>query len=40
MIEAVEEGLRLLVRRNEQQKIRSLRGKVKWQGKLDDMRSA
>ena len=38
--EAVEEGLRLLVRRNEQQKIRALRGKVRWQGDLEAMRGS
>ena len=38
--EAVEEGLRLLVRRDEQQKIRALRGKVHWQGDLDSMRGS
>jgi Arc/MetJ family transcription regulator len=36
--EAVEEGLRLLIRRNKQQEIRKLRGKLKWQGNLDEMR--
>lgn len=38
--EAVEQGLRLLVQRNQQQAIRELRGKVKWEGNLDTMRSA
>lgn len=37
--EAVEEGLRLLVRRSKQQDIRRLRGKLKWEGSLDEMRS-
>jgi len=36
--EAVEQGLKLLVKRGEQQKIRELRGKVKWEGDLDEMR--
>lgn len=36
--EAVEEGLKLLVRRSEQQKIRALRGKLKWEGDLEGMR--
>lgn len=36
--EAVEEGLKLLIRRNKQQKIRKLRGKLKWEGNLDEMR--
>ena len=38
--EAVEEGLRLLVRQNKQQAIRELRGKLKWEGDLDEMRGA
>lgn len=36
--EAVEEGLKLLVRRNKQQDIRKLRGKLTWEGNLDEMR--
>lgn len=36
--EAVEEGLKLLVRRNKQQDIRKMRGKLKWEGDLDEMR--
>ena len=36
--EAVEEGLKLLVRRRGQQEIRKLRGKIKWEGNLDEMR--
>ena len=36
--EAVEEGLKLLVRRNKQQDIRKLRGKLKWEGNLCEMR--
>jgi Arc/MetJ family transcription regulator len=36
--EAVEQGLRLLVRRSQQQEIRKLRGKIKWEGNLDEMR--
>lgn len=36
--EAVEQGLKLLVRRSQQQKIRKLRGKVRWEGNLDEMR--
>ena len=36
--EAVEEGLKLLIRRNKQQEIRRLRGKLKWEGNLDEMR--
>ena len=36
--EAVQQGLELLVRIKSQQKIRSLRGKLHWEGNLDDMR--
>ena len=36
--EAVEEGLKLLVRQNQQQAIRKLRGKLHWEGDLDEMR--
>ena len=36
--EAVEEGLKLLIRRNKQQEIRKLRGKLKWEGDLDELR--
>ena len=36
--EAVEQGLRLLIRMSAQQKIRELRGKIKWVGDLDEMR--
>lgn len=35
---AVEEGLRLLVETKGQAGIRRLRGRVKWQGDLDEMR--
>ena len=38
--EAVEEGLKLLVRQNKQQAIRKLRGKLKWEGDLDEMRGS
>jgi Arc/MetJ family transcription regulator len=34
----VEEGLRLLVRLKKQEKIKSLRGKLKWEGDLEKMR--
>ena len=34
----VEEGLRLLVRLKKQEKIKSLRGKLKWEGNLEEMR--
>lgn len=36
--EAVEEGLRLLVRMKTQEDIRTLRGKLHWEGDLDEMR--
>ena len=36
---AVEAGLRLIVSLNFQEKIRNLRGKLKWEGDLDKMRS-
>ena len=36
--EAVEEGLRLLVQTRRQKRIKRLRGKLKWEGSLDDMR--
>ncbi|MCV6614768.1 MAG: type II toxin-antitoxin system VapB family antitoxin [Cellvibrionaceae bacterium] len=36
--EVVEQGLRLLVQLSKQQSIRGLRGKVRWQGDLDEMR--
>ena len=35
---AVEEGLRLLVQTRAQGKIRQLRGKLRWEGSLDEMR--
>ena len=37
--EAVEEGLKALIKLNKQSDIRSLRGKIKWEGDLDDMRT-
>jgi Arc/MetJ family transcription regulator len=37
--EAVEEGLRTLVRLSQQSEIRRARGKLKWTGDLDAMRS-
>ena len=36
--EVVEQGLKLLVQRSRQQEIRNLRGRVKWEGDLDEMR--
>jgi Arc/MetJ family transcription regulator len=34
----VEEGLKLLVQLKKQQKIKSLRGKLHWEGNLNEMR--
>ncbi len=34
----VEQGLKLLIKKNQQQGIRKLRGKLKWEGDLDEMR--
>ncbi len=36
--EAVEKSLQLLLRLTRQGRIRSLRGKLKWKGDLDEMR--
>ena len=36
--EAVEMGLKLLVKQNKQQALRKLRGKVAWEGDLNEMR--
>jgi Arc/MetJ family transcription regulator len=36
--EAVEEGLKLLVQRKKQENIKNLRGKLRWQGDLEQMR--
>lgn len=36
----IEEGLKLLVQRYRQQEIRKLRGKLQWDGELDEMRQA
>ena len=38
--EAVEQGLRLLVKRNKQHDLRKLRGKLNWEGDLNKMRGA
>ena len=37
--EAVEEGLRMLLRLKRQGEIRKLRGKLAWQGDLNEMRT-
>jgi Arc/MetJ family transcription regulator len=36
--EAIEEGLKLLVQMKNQEKIKGVRGKLKWTGNLDEMR--
>ncbi len=36
--EAVEEGLKALIRLNKQAGIRKLKGKLKWEGDLEEMR--
>ncbi|MEM7467676.1 MAG: type II toxin-antitoxin system VapB family antitoxin [Pseudomonadota bacterium] len=36
--EAVEEGLKLLIRRNKQHEIRKFRGKLNWEGDLKELR--
>jgi Arc/MetJ family transcription regulator len=35
--EVVEQGLRLIIKRNQQQAIRELRGQLHWEGDLDEM---
>lgn len=37
--EAVEEGLKALIKMRKQADLRSLRGKLKWDGDLEDMRT-
>ena len=36
--ETIEEALKLLVSQREQSEIRKLRGKLKWEGNLEEMR--
>lgn len=36
--DVVEEGLKLLIKLNQQRAVRSLRGKISWEGDLDEMR--
>jgi Arc/MetJ family transcription regulator len=36
--EAIEGGLKLLVQMKNQEKIKGVRGKLKWTGNLDEMR--
>ncbi|MBN1424100.1 type II toxin-antitoxin system VapB family antitoxin [Candidatus Fermentibacteria bacterium] len=35
---AIESGLRLLVQVNSQKKLRALKGKIAWEGDLEEMR--
>lgn len=37
--EAVEEGLKALIKFKKQEKIKSFRGRLKWEGDLDEMRT-
>ncbi len=37
--EAVELGLKTLIKLNKQASIRALRGKLKWEGSLEEMRA-
>ena len=37
--EAVELGLKTLLRLSRQESVRRLRGKIRWEGNLDEMRS-
>ena len=37
--EAVELGLKTLIRLKRQENIRNFRGKLRWEGSLDDMRT-
>ncbi len=37
--EAVELGLKVLIKLNKQASIRTLRGKLKWEGSLEEMRA-
>ena len=37
--ETVELGLKALIKLNKQASIRALRGKLKWEGSLDEMRT-
>ena len=37
--QAVEAGLKALIKLKSQEKIKDFRGKLKWEGNLDDMRT-
>lgn len=36
--ETVEKGLKLIIQLSKQQKLKSLKGKINWEGNLDEMR--
>lgn len=38
--EAVELGLKTLIQLNKQESIKNLKGKLKWEGNLDEMRKS
>ena len=38
--EVVEQGLKLIIKRSQQQAIRQLKGKLQWEGDLDELRGA
>lgn len=38
--EVVEQGLKLIMQQNRQKAVKKLRGKVTWEGNLDEMRGA
>ena len=38
--DVVEQGLKLLVKRKQQQSIRTLRGTINWEGNLSEMRES
>lgn len=37
--DAVEEGLKLLIQRKKQENLKTLKGKLIWEGNLEDMRT-
>ena len=37
--DVVEEGLKLIILKQHQQAVRGLRGKINWEGNLDEMRA-
>lgn len=38
--EVVEKGLELIVKLSKQEKLKELKGKINWEGNLDEMRSS